>query len=69
MELSDYIKIIKEFNTKQSDKLIELMDSCGVNSLSEVTVKMAEDYVDSHPDMRKRRITYEQMVNGGNTCL
>ena len=69
MELRDYIMIIKEFTTKRSDKLIDLMDSYGVNSLSEVTVKMAEDYVDSHPEMRKRRVTYEQMVNGGNTRL
>ena len=69
MELRDYIIIIKEFTTNRSDKLIDLMDSYGVNSLSEVTVKMAEEYVDSHPEMRKRRITYEQMVNGGNTCL
>ena len=69
MELRDYIIIIKEFTTNRSDKLIDLMDSYGVNSLSEVTVKMAEDYVDSHPEMRKRRITYEQMVNGGNTRL
>ena len=69
MELTDYIKIIKEFTTQDSDKLIDLMEQYGVDSLAEITIDMAREYVEEHPDMRKRRIAYEQMVNGRNTCL
>lgn len=69
MELTDYIKLIKEFSTQYSDKLIDLMEQYGVNSLSEITIEMAREYVNEHPEMRKRSIAYEQMVNGRNTSL
>lgn len=69
MELTDYIKIIKEFSTQYSDKLIDLMEQYGVNSLSEITIEMAREYVNEHQEMRKRSIAYEQMVNGRNTSL
>lgn len=69
LEISDYLKIIKEFSTQYGDKLLDLMEQFGVNSLSEVTKEMAISYIDEHPMMRKRRLEYEQMVNSGNTCL
>lgn len=69
LDKSDYIKIIKEFSTQYGDKLVDLMEQFGVNSLSEVTTEMAIAYIDEHPMMRKRRFEYEQMVNGRNTCL
>lgn len=67
--ITEYINIIREFTTEHSDKLLDLMEQYGVNSLSEVTEKMALDYINQHPKMRKRRIQYEQMVNSGDTCL
>lgn len=67
--ITEYLNIIREFSSQHSDKLLDLMEQYGVNSLSEVTEQMARDYIDEHSDMRKRRIQYEQMVNCRNTCL
>lgn len=67
--ITEYFNIIREFTTQNSDKLLDLMEHYRVNSLSEITEQMARDYIDEHPEMRKRRIQYEQMVNGGNTSL
>lgn len=67
--ITEYLNIIREFSSRHSDTLLDLMEQYGVNSLSEVTEQMARDYIDEHSDMRKRRIQYEQMVNCRNTCL
>lgn len=69
MELNDYLNIIRESSTQYGDKLLDLMEQFGVFSLGEVTIDMAKTYIDEHPDMRKRRINYEQMVNSWNTSL
>ena len=69
MELNDYLNIIRESSTQYGDKLLDLMEQFGVFSLGEVTIDMAKTYIDEHPDMRKRRKDYEQMVNSWNTSL
>jgi len=66
---TEYVNIIRESGTQYGDKLLDLMEQYGVNSLLEITDEMALDYINKNPEMRKRRINYEQMVNSRDTCL